>query len=183
MLVIVSAYTLLVVLGWLAIWLFIKATGSTVVTDRPSGQSTIKLASSKAEFGNIDIYELWQYANKAREDDGLQDLVLDVRLNNSALEKCRDMVSRNYWSHNTPDGMLPWTFIQKAGIKYKKAGENLAYGFKDSKSVIDGWMKSTTHRDNILDDTYTNEGFAVCESGNFLNEGHEIIVVQHFIGI
>jgi len=38
-----------------------------------------------------------------------------VRLDSAAQAKANDMAARSYWSHNTPDGQTPWTFMTAAG--------------------------------------------------------------------
>lgn len=132
-------------------------------------------------FTKPNVFEVWQEVNKARKEHGLAVLALDERLNRSAEVKCQDMALRNYWEHNTPEGIAPWTFVQQQGVKYNKAGENLAYGHPDSKSVVVGWLISPSHKANMLDPVFTHEGLAVCESPNYQNQGRQAIVVQHLI--
>lgn len=130
---------------------------------------------------DIDMLQLWTRTNEERQKAGLAELVLNPELNKSAKLKCDDMVSRNYWSHNTPDGVEPWNFFREVGITYTNAGENLAYGYEDANSAVAGWMDSQTHKDNILTSVYTDVGFAACKSDNFIDVGPQIIIVQHFM--
>jgi uncharacterized protein YkwD len=44
------------------------------------------------------------------------------------------------------------------GIRYRKAGENLAAGFHDARSAVTAWMDSPGHRANILNNEYTHMG-------------------------
>jgi len=131
---------------------------------------------------DIVISDLWTEVNEERASLGLPELRLDPQLAKSSKGKCDDMVSQNYWGHTAPNGTEPWNFLRLAGIvKYQKAGENLAYGFSNAQDVVIGWMNSPTHKANIVDPAFTNEGFAVCESPNFIDKGYQLIVVQHFI--
>ena len=72
------------------------------------------------------------------QNGGLGALQINTKLNSAAQTKANDMVARNYWSHTTPDGKEPWTFIDATGYAYQKAGENLAYGFDSSADTVVG---------------------------------------------
>jgi uncharacterized protein YkwD len=128
---------------------------------------------------NIDINALWQGTNDQRAQNGLAALTLDPLLNKSAQLKCDDMVAKDYWQHNAPDGTEPWAFMQRAGVQYSAGAENLAYGFSGAGAVISGWMNSPGHRANMLGD-YTNVGFGICNSPNYVGNGPQTIIVQHF---
>lgn len=118
--------------------------------------------------------------NQRRADNGKAGLTLNSKLNASAQAKADDMVARDYWSHNTPDGQEPWVFIDAQGYNYKKAGENLAYGFSTSNDTVTGWMNSPSHKENMLDGAYTEVGFGFANSPNFVGTGNETIVVAHY---
>ncbi|MCA9324096.1 CAP domain-containing protein [Candidatus Saccharibacteria bacterium] len=118
--------------------------------------------------------------NAQRSSNGLGALTLNSKLNASAQAKANDMVARDYWAHNTPDGKEPWVFFDAAGYVYQKAGENLAYGFSSSDATVIGWMNSPSHRANILDTGYTEVGFGFANSANFVGTGQETIVVAHY---
>lgn len=125
---------------------------------------------------STNVYDLFTLVNKERSKRKLSPLLLDESLNKSALDKCEDMIKRNYWSHETPKGEEPWVFIEKYEPGYIKAGENLAKGFENSDKVVEGWMASETHRKNIVDSEYNHVGYGVC-SEDFGQQR----VVQHFV--
>ena len=114
------------------------------------------------------------------QNGGLSALTLNSKLAAAAQAKANDMVARNYWSHNTPDGKEPWVFIDAAGYEYQKAGENLAYGFATSEDAVTGWMNSPSHRANILDTAYKEVGFGFANSSDFVSTGQETIVVAMY---
>ncbi len=118
--------------------------------------------------------------NAARSSDNEAALTVDPELTNAAEAKATDMATNNYWSHNSPDGKTPWTFITAAGYSYSLAGENLAYGFGDASSTIRGWMNSSEHRANILNADYQNVGFGVASVPNYLGKGPAVIVVAEY---
>lgn len=126
---------------------------------------------------DISIRSLLENTNKQRVLDNEASLNLSPQLADAAAAKAQDMVSRNYWSHSTPDNRTPWTFIDATGYNYQKAGENLAYGFADSSSTIAGWMNSAAHRANILNAAYKEVGFGIASSDNFKGTGPETVVV------
>jgi len=107
-------------------------------------------------------------------------LTLNDKLNAAAAAKAHDMATKNYWSHNTPSGQTPWSFIIAAGYDYRTAGENLAYGFDTAAATMTGWMNSPEHRANILNVGYTNVGFATINIPNYQNSGPQTLVVAMY---
>lgn len=107
-------------------------------------------------------------------------LTLNQQLTAAAQTKANDMAQRDYWSHNSPDGQTPWSFITESGYHYQMAGENLAYGFSNAADAIAGWMNSPTHKANILNDNYQNVGFGVANSPNYRGQGPETIIVAEY---
>ncbi len=99
--------------------------------------------------------------NARRLEAGLPILGLSQGLNQAATMKASDMFTLNYWAHNNPNGREPWDFIKDSGYRYRYAGENLARDFGDTNSLVDAWMASPTHRDNIINPQYKEIGIAV----------------------
>lgn len=129
---------------------------------------------------NITVTGLFADTNQQRASSSETALNLNSQLNSAAQAKANDMVSRDYWSHTTPDGQQPWSFITAAGYTYQAAGENLAYGFDSSDAVIAGWMNSAEHKANILSTSYKDVGFGIASSQNFVGTGPEIVVVAMY---
>lgn len=116
--------------------------------------------------------------NQERSSQGLSQLKYNPVLSLSAQNKAQDMFDNNYWAHNSPQGKTPWDFFTAAGYQYSVAGENLAKDFYDTDSVVKAWMKSPTHRDNILNPKYEEIGIGVVNG--ILNGIKTTLVVQHF---
>lgn len=129
---------------------------------------------------NMSVDGLLANTNSQRTQNGLGGLGLNGTLSQAAQAKANDMITRNYWSHNTPDGQEPWVFIVSAGYSYQAAGENLAYGFADSAGAVIGWMNSPGHRANVLNTTYTEVGFGIANGSNFNNSGEQTLVVAMY---
>ncbi len=118
--------------------------------------------------------------NAQRAASGLGALALNATLNQAAQNKAQDMANKDYWSHTSPDGSTPWTFLNNAGYSYQSAGENLAYGFSTSSGVITGWMNSPGHRANLLGTDFTEVGFGVVNAPNYQGSGPQTIVVAMY---
>lgn len=126
---------------------------------------------------NLTQQALVESTNVDRSHSQLTPLQLSATLNRAAQNKANDMIAKNYWAHNTPAGQQPWAFMTQAGYQYQSAGENLAYGFDDAGVVLNAWMHSPEHRANVLDTGYSEVGFGIAQSENFLGHGPETIVV------
>ena len=127
---------------------------------------------------DITSEQLLTLVNQKRLENGLPPLSFSPELATAARNKANDMLLKNYWAHNSPDGRTPWEFLKEAGYNYVYAGENLARGFNTSLDVTNGWMASPTHRANVLSPNYSDVGFAVV-TGN-LNGEETVLVVEEF---
>ncbi len=129
---------------------------------------------------SMSVSGLLSATNHDRTTNGKTSLHLNSKLDQAAQAKANDMVKRNYWSHNTPDGNPPWVFISNAGYSYKTAGENLAYGFLTSSDTVQGWMDSAEHRANMLNAGFTDVGFGFANSSNYVGDGEQTVVVAMY---
>jgi hypothetical protein len=129
-------------------------------------------------FAEITKSVLIELTNKTRKNNGLSPLKENQILNEVAQLKAQDMLSKNYFSHKSPEGLWVWNLIEKLGYKYQVAGENLAIGFLDSEEVHRAWLNSPLHKANILNSSFQEIGISVLK-GNF--QGNEVyLVVQVF---
>lgn len=126
---------------------------------------------------DITAQHLLDDTNKDRAAAQEQSVSMDERLNQAAQAKADDMVAKNYWAHVTPTGQQPWSFITATGYQYQAAGENLAYGFDSADTLLGAWMHSPEHRANVLGQSYTDVGFGIAESNDFMGNGPETVVV------
>lgn len=127
---------------------------------------------------DITTDKLLQLTNDVRSQNQLTPLSFNQQLTAAAQKKASDMFAKNYWSHYGPDGATPWDFILSSGYKYEFAGENLAKNFLFSQGVVDAWMASPSHKENILRNDYTEVGFAIVNG--VLNGEETTLVVQMF---
>lgn len=131
-------------------------------------QGDISSQNVLAYATDMSVSGLLGSTNQQRANNSVSALSINTKLNSAAQAKANDMVTRDYWSHNTPDGNPPWVFITNAGYSYSRAGENLAYGYATSSDTITGWMRSPTHKANMLDSNYTEVGFGFANSVDFI---------------
>lgn len=124
---------------------------------------------------SITAQELVDLTNAKRVEAGLPALEFNQLLAQAAQAKAADMIVKNYWAHTSPDGATPWVWFKNLGYKYLYAGENLARDFSDSAGVVNAWMNSPTHRENILSNRYREVGIAVVHD-NFQGQPTTLVV-------
>jgi len=130
-------------------------------------------------FAEITKTALFQFANKERTFSNLSLLKENPKLDEAAYLKATDILEKDYFSHQSPEGISPWYWFQKVGYNYKFAGENLAIGFLDSEEVHQAWMDSFSHKANLLNPNYQEMGIAVLK-GDF--QGSEVVVAVQLFG-
>src|SRR3989339_1612422 len=128
---------------------------------------------------DISVKDLLTYTNAKRKESGLSELRLNSALTSAAYQKAEDMFKDQYWAHISPDGTEPWDFILGQNYDYIYAGENLAKNFNNSRDVVEAWMKSSSHKENLLSPNYDEIGFAVV---NGVMEGYETTLVVQMFG-
>ncbi|HEY3055817.1 MAG TPA: CAP domain-containing protein [Thermoanaerobaculia bacterium] len=99
--------------------------------------------------------------NRQRAAYGLGALRTNSRLSLAANDRVGDLFAKHYFDHVSPDGLQPWTWVQRRGYRYRLIGENLAVGYPSAFAVVDGWMHSPGHRANILRRGFDEVGVAV----------------------
>jgi hypothetical protein len=126
---------------------------------------------------DITVEEIITLVNQERTKDGLNPLTQSSELTSAATAKGTDMFANDYWAHISPTGTTPWEFITKSGYQYTYAGENLAKSFSTAQDVVDAWMKSPSHKANILKPEYKEIGIAVL-NGHLSGEETTLVVEE-----
>lgn len=100
--------------------------------------------------------------NQERIKFDLPPLIINEKLTKAAQNKVTDMSKNNYFSHISPKDGRKWSsFIKESEYSYKVAGENLANGFDDVPNMVNSWMKSPSHRENILNPQVSETGVGI----------------------
>lgn len=111
------------------------------------------------------VAEVVRLVNIEREKRGLSKLTMRSDLNDYAQLRSTEIVTK--FEHVRPDGANPLKFVLSlSGIR--TAGENIAYGYNSPESVMQGWMNSQGHRENILNGAYSSIGVGCYEYGGRL---------------
>lgn len=99
--------------------------------------------------------------NRARAAHGLPSLHASRRLDRSAQGWTNAMVEGNFFSHGSNFAAR----ISAVGFNWASAGENIATGYSSPSEVVNGWMASTGHCQNILNPSFRDLGTGVRWSG------------------
>ncbi len=106
--------------------------------------------------------------NGVRADAGLPPLTLNAKLGAAATAYAQDLVAGSYFSHTGRDGSTIRTRLAAVGYLPEDAGwaigENLAWGtgpLATPGSIMQAWMNSEGHRENILNPEYREIGIGV----------------------
>lgn len=144
----------------------LSATGKVVTLAKPVVfYDTIdygKLATLTAEEY---IHVILHQSNAARKAAGCPPLVLDSRLALAAQSHSKDMGTRNFFSHDAPDGTGLGVRVGKSGfVGAGAAGENITAGHTKPENAFEAWMNSPGHRGNILRCSFRSIGIGVFQS-------------------
>ena len=132
-----------------------------------------------AYASSVNAGALISLTNQARVKAGLSQLNQNTKLSQAATLKSQNMIDKDYFAHNSPEGLNSWHWFRSVGYSYRVAGENLAIDFSDSESLFTAWMNSPTHKANIMDPQFSDIGIAVI-AGEF--QGHQSIAVTQMFG-
>lgn len=116
--------------------------------------------------------------NQVRAEVGLPALKADERLMRSAAAKAADMATRGYFGHATPEGNRMSYWIVPQGYVYSLAGENIAKGYHSLDRLMNAWINSPTHYENLIEPKFIDIGVGMAE-GWYENQD-TLFVVQHF---
>lgn len=91
-------------------------------------------------------------------------LVWNMRLADAAHIHAVDMAANNHFQHEGTDGSTPGSRIRRQGYSPRAWGENIAAGYTDVQSVVDGWLQSPGHCANIMSPDFTEIGASSAEN-------------------
>jgi uncharacterized protein YkwD len=97
--------------------------------------------------------------NEERAKEKLNSVEVSSKLTKAAQRHADDMAKRKEMSHDGSDGTRPADRITDAGYRWRRVGENVAYGRFTPERLMKGWMDSPVHKKNILG-SYSQIGVA-----------------------
>ncbi len=122
------------------------------------------------ERPQIDDYLILEEVNQRRTLVEASELSMSKELITVAEKKLEDMFYQNYFEHTSPDGKDVDHLAKEVGYEFILIGENLLQGrFDNEEDVVQAWMDSPGHRENILNERYMETGIA-SRYGDFLGK-------------
>ena len=103
--------------------------------------------------------------NELRQERGLPPFLTNWEAARVARHRTEDMMQRGYFSHDSPVYGSFFDMLKNFNIPYHSAGENIATGFTTAQAVVDAWMSSPNHRQNILSRSFTQAGVGYSTEG------------------
>jgi len=144
------------------------STGTNTNTNTGNTNSTgSTINEQNASQAELVLY----YTNQERAKAGLSKLGTMTALDAAAQVRAKEIVSQ--FAHTRPNGSSCFTVL--SGISYSSAGENIAMGQPDAKSVVTAWMNSPGHRANILNAKFTKLGVGVYKVNGTMYWSQEFI--------
>jgi len=125
----------------------------------PLDAQEAKLQLSKEEKKLVEL------VNAERKKENLPSLKTNLLLTKLARAHSDNMAKQGKLDHDL-DGKTAFQRMREAGYAFSKAGENIAYseGIFNLNEVMKGWMESKPHRENILNDEYTEFGLGMARN-------------------
>ncbi|MGW6708690.1 sigma-70 family RNA polymerase sigma factor [Streptomyces sp. NPDC054956] len=129
-------------------------------TAKPTPKSTPPKAPAPAPPSGTAA-QVIALVNSERAAAGCGPLKEDAQLRTAAQGHSDDMAARDFFSHTNPDGADPGKRTTAAGYRWSTYGENIAMGQQTPAQVMDSWMKSQGHRENILNCSFKDIGVGI----------------------
>ena len=102
--------------------------------------------------------EVLRLTNIERAKEGAQPLKYNKTIQDAAMIRAKEISVK--FSHERPNGTSYKTILGCVN------GENIAMGYGDAESVVEGWMSSSGHKVTMLDNRYQYLGVGFYESDN-----------------
>ncbi len=112
--------------------------------------AAVTFSAGSAWSQSSPTLRLVDYINVARLNAGLPMLRESFKLSRVASKHARDMADNNFLDHIGSDGSKLADRVDSAGYAWSFIAENVAAGQPTPQQTVRAWVKSTEHRDNIL---------------------------------
>lgn len=134
----------------------VKTTAQPTTTTTRTSKATT--TTSRPAASGLAAYrdEVLRLVNAERQKAGVSPLSADSGLHQVAQLRAEETIVQ--FDHTRPNGESFYTALQQAGISYRTTGENIAMGQRTPADVMNAWMNSSGHRQNILNANYGKLG-------------------------
>ena len=126
----------------------------------------VPAAVPTSPVGSNVLDEVLSLTNQNRANAGLAPLAMNTALSAAAQAHSLYQANIGTITHTGSASTNPGQRIASAGYSASTWGENVASGYPTASAVIDGWMNSQGHRDNILNANFTEIGLAAVTGAN-----------------
>ncbi|AQT72221.1 CAP domain-containing protein [Streptomyces sp. fd1-xmd] len=137
------------------------------VTKQPQAPQPPKTSPAPAPAASGSVAAVLALVNQERAAAGCQAVTLNAKLTKAAQDHSADMAAHSNMSHTGSDGSDPGTRITRAGYAWSTYGENVAYGYSTPEKVMEGWMNSPGHRENILNCSFKEIGIGLAQPNHY----------------
>jgi uncharacterized protein YkwD len=110
--------------------------------------------------------EAFRLTNAERQNAGLTPFSHASSLATVAKARAKETIV--LFSHKRPDGQSCFTLYDDYGVVYTRAAENIAFGQSTPSDVVSSWMKSPSHKANILNPNLNLIGIGIAIDKNGL---------------
>ena len=132
--------------------------------------ATTATASTVAVAANGDERRVFDLINEERRQRGAQPLSWDGELMRMARLHSQNMAQKSFFDHIDSNGLDAKGRASQFGVRgWRALGENIAYnqGFDDPAAfAVERWMRSSKHRENILNSAFTHTGLGVARAAD-----------------
>jgi len=125
------------------------------------------------------IQKILFLANQQRQLHGLPKLEWSDAVAGEARRHSMSMMERGFFSHRDPVRGPAGARLHAAGVSWSRCGENIfrEHGMDDpAQGAVEGWMKSASHRESLLDPLFTQTGIGIA-----ISPDTEYFITQEFI--
>ena len=137
--------------------------GNTNSDGNSNGNSQGTGQTTTTEDSYVD--EVIRIVNEERAKQGLQPLKKNNDLCKVAGIRATETTS--LFSHTRPNGESCFTILKEYNISYMTVGENIAAGQQTPTEVMNAWMNSQGHRENIMNSSFGQIGVGVVKGGSY----------------
>ncbi len=130
-----------------------------------SSASSHPVYSSRGAFAATES-QVFDLVNSERVRRRLPALVYNPQLDQMAKVQAAQMATFQKMAHVLPGAELP-TLTDRAhrvSYLYARIAENVALGYPSAEAVVEGWMSSEGHRENILARDVVETGIGMARS-------------------
>jgi len=138
-----------------AITIVIIVTMATFLAQAQNKYNELKDQTESVQTSGIEQQPQIDYVNVIRAEYGVPALTVDTGLKDAAEARVDDMIARNYWSHEDPDGNPFYTTIEKVRPGLRYLGENIGECFVSYDQLYKLYRESPTHLETIINANFT----------------------------